>query len=489
MSEPRAVIDIGSNTIRLVIYGGPARAPVVLYNEKVTARLGRGVAENGRLGKRATGLGLAALARYAMLVRLKGITDVQTVATAAVREAANGPQFLDKVRALGLSPRLLSGAEEAVTSAMGVAGAFPGTKGIVADLGGGSLEIVHVGEMQCKHGVSLPLGSLRLPQLREAGDAAFGRQVRDMVTTAQWQCAPAQVLYLVGGSHRALGRYAMHQTGWPLDDPHAFELSAEGAAKLCRTVLRGKLPAQVSGIATSRLASLPDSAALLSALLKELRPSKVVFSSWGLREGLVFLTLNKAEQAQDPLLAGVAAFAGTMGVDGGTGETVAAWIAGAIPQGRKDDERLRLAATMLALAEQRVEPNLRAEQAMDWALGKRWIGVDTEGRAMIAASMLANAGRQAPSTDLARLAPPERLREAQTWGLAIRLCRRFSGVTPQALAGSSLAVKAGKLVLSVNESFAALYTDLVARDLLNLAERLGLEPEVRSLSAAMADRA
>lgn len=486
MSEPRAVIDIGSNTIRLVIYGGPARAPTVLYNEKVTARLGRGVAANGRLGDKAKDVALAALARYAALVRLRGIADIQTVATAAVRDAVDGPEFLKAVRELGLSPRLLSGEEEAVTSAMGVAGAFPGAKGVVADLGGGSLEIVHVDGMRCEHGVSLPLGSLRLPQLREAGAAKFGRRVRKMVQSADWRCAAGETLYLVGGSHRALARYAMLQMRWPLDDPHGFELTAEATAKLCRSVLRGKPPAQVPGIAASRLASLPDAAALLAALLRQVRPAKVIFSSWGLREGLVFITLDKKVQAQDPLLAGVSAFAGTKGVDAAMGAMVADWIADALPVGQHNDGKLRLCATILALAEQRVEPNLRAEQAMQWALRKRWIGVDTEGRAMIAACMLANAGRQAPSADLARLASPERLREAQAWGLAIRLCRRFSGVTPQALDNSALSVSDGKLLLSVSEPFTALYTEPVARDLLALAERLGLQPEFRVAEAAVA---
>ncbi|MET0587365.1 MAG: Ppx/GppA family phosphatase [Novosphingobium sp.] len=479
MSDPCAVIDIGSNTIRLVIYGGPPRAPAVLYNEKITARLGRSVAENGRLSERAKGMALAALGRYATLARLRGITDVQTVATAAVRDAANGPEFLEQVRALGLSPRLLSGEEEAITSAMGVAGAFPGAKGIVADLGGGSLEIVHVDGMNCEHGVSLPLGSLRLPQMRAAGAAKFGNRVRKMVHATEWQCAPGEALYLVGGSHRALARYAMLQSKWPLDDPHAFELSADAAAKLCRSILRGKPPTSVPGLTDSRIASLPDAAALLAALLREIHPSSVIFSSWGLREGMVFMALDRKVQAQDPLLAGVAAFAATMGIEAKSAATVSNWTVNAAPGTLSGDERLRLAAAFLALAEQQVEPNLRAAQAMDWALQKRWIGVDDEGRAMIAAAMLANARRQAP-TDLQRLASPERLREAQAWGLAIRLCRRFSGVTRQALENSSLMVSGRKLVLSVKEPFAALYTDPVARDLLALAERLGLQPEFRT---------
>ena len=130
----RAIIDIGSNTVRLVIYGGPARAPDVLHNEKVTARLGKGVAENGKLGARASAAALASLARYRTLLDLKGIRDVEVVATAAARDAVNGPEFLDKIRALGMTPRLLSGEEEAITSAHGVIGAFPQTDGVVADL-------------------------------------------------------------------------------------------------------------------------------------------------------------------------------------------------------------------------------------------------------------------------------------------------------------------------------------------------------------------
>ena len=137
----RAIIDIGSNTVRLVIYGGPARAPEVLHNEKVTARLGKGVAENGKLGQRAMSTALASLARYRTLLELKGIAEVDVVATAAARDAVNGPEFLAQIRALGLTPRLLSGEEEAITSAHGVIGAFPRAQGVVGDLGGGSVEL------------------------------------------------------------------------------------------------------------------------------------------------------------------------------------------------------------------------------------------------------------------------------------------------------------------------------------------------------------
>lgn len=478
----RAVVDIGSNTVRLVIYGGPPRAPEVLFNEKVTAKLGRGVTDGGRLSAKSVNVALGALRRYAMLIDLRGIGTVDTVATAAARDAEDGREFLAAVGRIGLSPRLLSGEEEAITSASGVAGAFPGAKGLVADLGGGSLELVHIDGLACEHGVSLPLGSLRLPQMRAAGGARFARRVRKMVRSAEWASAPEAALYLVGGSFRAFARYAALQTDWPLDDPHGFTLAPDVALKLCARLRRGKTPPVVPGLPASRQASLADTAALLSALLREVRPSRIVFSSWGLREGLLFRAMAADVQAQDPLLAGVTAFVATLGIDADTAAMAAGWTADT-GDGGGQDEALRLAATMLALAAQRLEPNLRADVATGWALRKRWIGIDAEGRAMLAACVLAAIGRPATPDYFARLASPARLSRAQTWGLAVRLCRRLTGLSPRPLANTALTRRPDDLVLTVRDPYHALCVDMIEKDLRQLAERLGLQPAVRLIGA------
>ena len=173
----RAVIDIGSNTVRLVVYSGPRRAPEVWLNEKVTAKLERDLVATGRMPDKAMDMALGALERFAALLPDIGVSMVDTVATAAVRDAENGPEFLERVRELGLEPRLLSGAEEAEASAMGVIGAFPGARGTVADLGGGSLELVTIENGQCSHAASLPLGTLRLPALRKEGGPSFRKAV------------------------------------------------------------------------------------------------------------------------------------------------------------------------------------------------------------------------------------------------------------------------------------------------------------------------
>ena len=162
----RAIIDIGSNTVRMVIYGGTMRAPTVLLNEKVTAKLGRDIASNGVLADEAIELAMRGLERFALLLRDLKVEDVETVATAAVREASNGSKFITKLKKLGFKPKIITGEEEACLSANGVMGAFPGARGTVADLGGGSLELVRLTGKGPKDAVSLPLGTLRLPDFR-----------------------------------------------------------------------------------------------------------------------------------------------------------------------------------------------------------------------------------------------------------------------------------------------------------------------------------
>jgi exopolyphosphatase/guanosine-5'-triphosphate,3'-diphosphate pyrophosphatase len=472
--EPSAVIDIGSNTVRLVIYGGPPRAPEVLHNEKVTARLGRGVNETGALSEKSMIAALAALRRFAMLLKLRHVRAVQTVATAAVRDASNGEQFLEAVRATGLKPRLLTGEEEAVHSAMGVIGAFPGAKGVVADLGGGSLELIEIDGQRCAHGVSMPFGSLGLPALRAAGTAKFKRLVSRSLRASEWTIRQTNALYLVGGSHRALARYAMNHCAWPFDDPHGFELSRDKALSICRSLIRGKVESGAPGLSVSRAASLPDTAAMLAILVNELNPDRIVFSSWGLREGLLHAGLPSAIQKQDPLLAGISAFTEGYGSPAASSAMVAGWTSAANPEGCAGQESLRLAATMIALAANQIEPNLRAEGITDWTMRKRWIGADPQTRAMLAVCGLTNANRRLPEI-VTRFLTAELVREAEAWGLAIRLCRRFSGLSAKVLANSRLSVEEARLVLSVRAPYDVLATEPVEKDLRQLADKLGLQ--------------
>ncbi|MEX0341453.1 MAG: Ppx/GppA family phosphatase, partial [Erythrobacter sp.] len=404
IQPPRAVIDIGSNTVRMVIYEGTARAPEVVWNEKVAARLGRDLSDTGRIPDEAAEEALAALARYALIVGDLGIEDVQTVATAAARDAENGRQFLDAVAALGLAPRLLSGEEEACASAMGALGAFPGARGVVADLGGGSLELVSVADNECHEASSLRLGTLRLPALRKDGAAAFQSAVHEQLASVGWAAAHPGPMYMIGGTWRAFATYAMRAVDYPLRDPHGYTLRPDEARRLAGQLVdaRPETLMEIDGISAMRAHYLPDAAALLVPLLAEIAPDELVFSSWGIREGLLYARLEPAQMKADPLLAGVTAYAAPRDASITEATLLAAWTVELADGDGRVNERLRLAAAQLSGALQRVEPNLRVGHAVEWALGKRWIDLDARGRAMICAALFGSMGR----TEL-----PDRLHE------------------------------------------------------------------------------
>jgi exopolyphosphatase/guanosine-5'-triphosphate,3'-diphosphate pyrophosphatase len=179
------------------------------------------------------------------------------------------------------------------------------------------------------------------------------------------------------------------------------------------------------------------------------------------------------------LLAGVIQFAAPRGVSAAAAETMAAWTADIARGEDSDSERLRLAATTLAMASAHVEPNWRARHAYEWAMDKRWLGIDPEGRARIAAALLAACGKIAPPPELERLASSEHLGQAVSWGLAVRLCRRLGAGSQLSLAASALKTDGDRLVLWIDPSRAQLVTDPVTSDLKALSQRLGLAPEVR----------
>lgn len=481
-SQPeRAIIDIGSNTVRLVVYGGTMRAPTVLLNEKVTAKLGREIAATGRLADEAMALALRGLKRFALLLADLGIKDVETVATAAVRDAANGPEFVAQLRRIGLEPRVISGEEEALLSAHGVIGAFPDARGIVADLGGGSLELVRVADGIADSASTLPIGTLRLPDHHKGGRIEMAKSLDKAIRKGGWDLSgnTAQAngaLYLVGGTWRAMAVYTLASRTYPLSDPHGFELDAAAALDLAVSLAESGIDAIKwrDRISSMRAEKLPDAAALLQALLVRLNPDRVVFSSWGLREGLLYDRLPAHSRAQDPLLAGVAVFSSNRGSPPTLATRMAAWTLDAAPAREHGSERLRLAATMLALAAMQIEPNIRLPQAINWALHKRWIGIDGKGRAMLAAAIAANGNQLSLPADVRSLASPEALEEAVRWGLALRLARRLGGQSRRSLEASKLGIVDGALVLTLAESHAALFGQPTEKDMKLLAGRLGL---------------
>ncbi|MFQ3595694.1 MAG: Ppx/GppA family phosphatase [Sphingomonadaceae bacterium] len=491
--QPRlAIIDIGSNSVRLVVYQGLSRAASVLFNEKVMAGLGRGVAADGALAPDTIEVAVAALARFARLCEAMEVDSLRAVATAAVREAPNGPAFLARVKQeTGLSVEVIDGEVEARAAAYGVIAGIPEADGVVGDLGGGSLELVRVAAGQPRERVSLKLGALRLDAARRKGGArAMARFVETALDRVDW--APLKgprPFYTVGGSWRALAQLHMHLTDWPLPVIHHHVMGPDVPRRLVRTLARISLKSirEVPAISSARVPQLPGAAHLLREVTDRLGSSAIVASAYGLREGLLYMALPQDVRAEDPLLSAARAEAHRSGrfsdgSDAEVGDHLLAWtdplFAGEAPALR----RIRHAAALLADVGWRAHPDMRAERGLDIALHGNWVGIDAEGRALLAAALWVLNGGGWPTPALAfleRLAPGALLERARLWGLAIRLAQRLGGGTVAGLDGTSVATDGGALVLSLPARAQPLYGEAVSRRHRLLADALQLEPVLR----------
>ena len=472
---PVGIIDIGSNSVRLVAYAGSERVPSALYNEKVMAGLGRTTGDDGSLSDEAMTAALDTLARFRPLIRDMGIRRVRTVATAAVRDAPNGEAFLSEVRKLGLRPRILSGEEEAMTSARGVLSAIPWAKGVVADLGGGSLELCGVARGEVGEGISTALGVLKVgpdpdrAMLREAIE-------RGIAGTRLASAGKGQNLYLVGGSFRALAQLEMELTGHPLPITHEHRLRPEQLGPLSDYVEASKAKEikDYDRVANQRIPHLPAAIAILETLIAVLEPKKVIVSAYGLREGLLYAELDPSVKRQDPLLAAAFEIGHKLGRFGDHGALLDRWIAPLFPDETGKFSRLRRAACLLGDIAWNAHPDYRAERAIDLATHGNWVGINARGRAILGRALfVAFGGYPADVDPYAALMKTGDAERADRWGKAIRLAQRLSAGTARPLRKSGLSIEGKALVLYLPAKARALYSEAVEKRHQQLADSFG----------------
>ena len=476
--KPVATIDIGSNSVRLVVYSGPTRAPSTLFNEKVMAGLGRNIDETGNLSAGAQKRALAAIARFRIIVQNMGVARTRIFATAAVREAANGAAFLEEVRGLGFEPRVLSGEEEARLAGLGVISGTPGADGIVGDLGGGSLELVDIGGGEVRRRLSLPVGVLRLVAMREKPDAALLRRVSRIVAKTDFcDAAAGRPFYMVGGSWRSLARLDLALTGHPLPVLHQHEMHPYRPTALQRKLSRLEArAAKESGITAARVPILPHANLLLRAVVDVLRPSVLVLSSFGVREGLLYDDLDEATRRLDPLIEEAREAGEEHGRFPQHGARIDRWIAPVFDD-TPANARIRLAACLLSDIAWAAHPDFRAERGLDMALHGDWVAIDAPGRVMLAQTLFANFGGSGfPYPAMAALCWEGGLRRARQWGLAMRLAQRLSAGVEAPLRDSSLRIEGEELVLRLPGRDSALFGEVVERRLKALAVSLDKKP-------------
>jgi exopolyphosphatase/guanosine-5'-triphosphate,3'-diphosphate pyrophosphatase len=479
-----AVVDVGSNSLRLVVYDGLKRTSRTLFNEKVMCGLGRGLSKTGRLDPAGVEQAKANIQRFVSLGRSLGASHFDILATAAVRDATDGPAFVAEIeKRFSVRVRVLSGEEEGKLSALGVLAAIPEASGLVGDLGGGSVELVELGKGNVGRAATLPLGPLRLADIAE-DDKKLKDVVDRLLATVPWLVSPPEpVFYAVGGAWRALARIHMAETQYPLHVIQNYTLSRNETdkfldfiAKQSRKSLDG-----IAGLSKKRIEVVPLAARILSRILKRMEPKRVVFSAWGLREGHLYSLLGPAERAADPLLSACAESARAWGRFPEMGEALNAWVSPLFSKEEPKSRRLRHAAALLSDIAWNEHPDYRAEQAVRHALYMPVAGIDHPGRAFVATALHARYGGRGTVELLAplELLEDEELLAARAVGLALRLGYTLAAGVPAALSGTSLAINANDVTLVFSGDAAQRYGESVQRRLESLAKALGRRASIR----------
>jgi exopolyphosphatase / guanosine-5'-triphosphate,3'-diphosphate pyrophosphatase len=488
--EPLAIVDIGSNSVRLVSYESQSRAPTPTFNEKALCGLGKGVAMTGLLPEDGVLKALAALQRFRVLCETMRIDDVRSIATAAVRDAANGAEFLNRAeRVLGRKIELLSGQREARLSALGVISSVYKADGVVGDLGGGSLELTDVRDGECAQGVTLPLGGLSLMDLSERSPKKAAKIVREKLATAKaLQGLPGRTFYAVGGTWRALARLHMRQRQYPMNVMHNYVIPSRDALEFAALVERIEADALLSieSISSARRPLLAYGAAVLEEIIRQSSPKEIVVSALGVREGLIYSRLTREEQEEDPLVVSAREFNQLRSRAPEHGEELYAWTSRLIESTHLEeddqDRRLRHAACLLSDISWRAHPDYRGVQAYDLVANAAFIGVDHPSRAFLAlaASYRHMSNEDVVSPQSRALVTARQLDRARILGAAMRVAYNISAAMPGVLPRAPMMSAKGRVILNLPADLAPLSGERLLSRMRLFARLIGGEPEIRA---------
>jgi len=491
---PVAVVDIGSNSVRLIVYETPGRSPTPIFNEKILCGLGRSLASTGSLDPEAVERALRALRRFRALINQLGVKRVEVIATAAAREAVNGPEFIaDAERILEREITVLSGPQEAELAALGVISGIQAADGFAGDLGGGSLELIDVRGGSPGESCTLPLGGLRLIDVA-GGNLKKARELVDAeLAKVEWlKKGRGRDFYAIGGTWRALARLHMNQTNYPLSVMHNYRMAADDALQFA-SVLDHQSQGSLAGIrdlSSARRETLPYGALVLEGIIKLMKPRAVVVSACGIREGLLYSLLDENEKAKDPLIAACSDIARRQARSIEGAHELCFWtdalFRGAGPEETPEQRRLRHAACLLSDIGWRAHPDYRGIQSLNLVAHGTFTGVDHPGRAFLALTVYyRNEGlvKDEPSQRLIELVDKGMVKRARILGAAFRAAHMVSAAMPGVLTNAPLTYEGNRLVWTLPEPYSDLEGERVERRLKVLAGLLDREAEIRVSSS------
>jgi exopolyphosphatase/guanosine-5'-triphosphate,3'-diphosphate pyrophosphatase len=481
-----AVIDIGSNSVRLVVYESMTRSLVSIFNEKALCGLGREVQSTGLLAPDAVAKALTSLLRFRALCKIMKVGRVHAIATAACRDATNGPDFIAKAeRICGVPIEILSGPREAKLSALGVISGIHKPDGIVGDLGGGSLELIDVRGHRIHSGVTLPLGSLAL---QDASHKSLKRAERivetDLFGVPQLKAGRGRTFYAVGGTWRSLARIHIIQSGYPLRVMHGYSIPASEALDFARRLRRlasANILANIESVNDARRPLLTYAALVLEYIITVAKPKTIVFSTFGVREGLLYEMLPQAERSMDGLVCAAQSMNELLSRSARHAEELIGWTDRFVRvvklRETEEDRRLRHAACLLSDIGWRLHPDYRGEQTLNVITNGNFGAISHQGRAFIALSVFYRyAGlseENKPPTHVHEMVSPAMDERARVLGAAFRVAHLISAARPGVLPAIHFRSRDRKLMLVFEHKMVNLVADRVGSRFKQLARLVG----------------
>jgi len=481
-----AVIDIGSNSVRLVVYETLSRSLITIFNEKALCGLGREVQSTGLLAPDAVAKALTALRRFRALCKIMKVGRVFAIATAAARDASNGPDFITAAQKIcGCDIQIISGPREAKLSALGVISGIHKPDGLVGDLGGGSLELIDVKGNAVRTGITLPLGSLALQDASQKSPKRAEKIVKTALTDiAQLKAAAGRNFYAVGGTWRALARLHIIQSGYPLRVMHGYSLPAAEALDFVRRLRRlatANILANIEAIAEARQPLLVYAALVLENVILTGKPKTIVFSTYGVREGLLFEMLPVVQRAEDGLIAAAQTLNHLLSRSAKHGEELMGWtdrfFRVAKLKETPEEKRLRHVACLLSDIGWRVHPDYRGEQTLHLITNGNFGSVDHHGRAFLALSVYyryAGFSTENEPPELVRaLVTPAQVERARVLGALFRVAHLISAARPGVLPATHFSAQDRKMSLVFEHRMVDLVADRVGSRFRQLAKLVG----------------
>ena len=479
------VVDVGSNSVRLVVFDGAVRSPAYFYNEKILCGLGASLVSTGKLNSAGKRRALAAIKRFVLVAQGINVSALIGIATAAVREASDGREFCEQIeQETGLNLEIASGEEEARLAAQGVVFGWPDASGLVCDIGGSSMELAEVENRIIGRCATSQLGPLSLNKFAY-DKTAVGNRIREVLANLRDQMAnDYRTLFLVGGSWRTIARLNMERTEYPLKVLNEYTISCDSALKTVEWIESKGIATleRVSGASTERIRLVPLAAKVLESIIHTFQPGEITVSAHGIREGILYDRMLERTRLRDPLIEACVHAERTSARLPGFGEKLYEFVRPLFKLATPGQLRLIRAACLLHDVTWRAHPDYRAEISFDNATRSNLGGLDHRGRIFLALALFhryKNAHSGSGIEQLTELLPKSERQTAETVGKAMRFGAMFSVAAPERIGRLKFRSKKNMLILVLPESFKDIFGEVVEARFNSLATAMNCQPEVK----------